>query len=200
MLEIVIIAGLTQSILLGTYFFSYRKKIVGGLLQSILLFTLSLSILIGYFYSSEKIFQFPHFSRLGFFLSSCLGPFIYFSTRSVLYKKEKLQKQDMYFGIVPSGILIYLFPYFFSSTDYKIEYLKVDLVEPHFDCLVISTLSLIYNFFCILLATLLIYKCTNKDEISLKIQNDRKDYIHDYKVIVSNLYEILLKLKYKNNY
>ncbi len=200
MLEIIIIAGLTQSILLGTYFYSYRKKIVGGFLQSILLFTLSFSILIGYFYSSEKIFQFPHFSRLGFLLSSCLGPFIYFSTRSVLYKKEKLQKQDIYFGIVPSGILIYLLPYFFSSTEYKIEYLKVDLVEPHFDCLVISSLSLINNFFCTFLAILLLYKSTNKDELSLKIQNDKKKYLSEFKEIVFRLYQEFLKIKYKNFY
>ncbi|MCB1140526.1 MAG: hypothetical protein KDK23_17340, partial [Leptospiraceae bacterium] len=80
-MELIHAAGITQSLLLGLYFL-HRRKEAGNLLESMLLFVVSATILVGYLYGSGLILKWPHFSRIGFTLMSLIGPLFLLSSRA----------------------------------------------------------------------------------------------------------------------
>lgn len=154
-MELIHAAGITQSMLLALYFF-HRRKEPGNLLESLLLLVVAATIGVGYLYGSGLILQIPHLSRIGFTLMSLIGPLFLFSWK--LRNSGKLHWKDALWCLAPLGITLYLIPFHLSSLDYKVAYLKQDLVQIHFDCVVILYVSLSNNLLSMTLTIYLLYR------------------------------------------
>ncbi|MCB1169813.1 MAG: helix-turn-helix transcriptional regulator [Leptospiraceae bacterium] len=154
-MELIHAAGITQSLLLGLYFL-HRRREAGNLLESILLFVVGATILVGYLYGSGLIVKWPHLSRIGFTLMSLIGPLFLLSSRA---RSERPPVAfDLLWFLVPLGITLYLIPFHLSSAEFKAEYLKQDLIQIHFDCVIILYFSLINNLLAMARAILLLYR------------------------------------------
>ena len=141
-MELIHAAGITQALLLAMYFF-HRRKEPGNLAEASLLLVVAFTIAMGYLYGSGLILNWPHLSRLGFTLLSLIGPFFWMSLKQ--RQGRKINWKDLVWFAVPIGITIYLIPFHLSSTGHKLEYLRQDLVQIHFDCIVILYFSLVNN-------------------------------------------------------
>lgn len=150
-------AGIVQALLLGLYFLSRRRE-VGALYESVLLFCLGASIAFGYLYSSHRILEFPHLARFAFTLMAQLGPLFYLSVKARIACSNRPAWADLSFLAIPVGITLYLLPFHLSSEAEKLAYLREDLVQIHFDCIVILYFSLFNNLAAMSLALFRMWK------------------------------------------
>ena len=108
-----------------------------------------MGILQGFLYSSGRILSFPHLARTGFSIMALIGPLVLLATLAIL--KERLTfLQKIFPFVIPAGIIVYLVPFYAASSDQKLVYLREDLVQIHFDCILILYAALINNLLCIL--------------------------------------------------
>ncbi len=152
-------AGLTQCLLLALYFFHKRKE-PGNLLESLLLVVVAATIGIGYLYGSGLILKWPHIARLGFSLMALIGPIFLHSLKA--RDGHPFMLMDGLWYVVPTVITIYLLPFHFSPVEEKLDYLREDLVQIHFDCIVILYVTLISNLGSMGWAILTIYRSHRK--------------------------------------
>ena len=163
MLELIHIAGITQAFFLGILYWQRRDRI-----QALLLLVTGAGIVFGYLYGSRRILEWPHLARFGFTTAALLGPLFYFSIRARITGRP-LRPAHLALFIVPLGIFLYLLPFHFSSAEAKLEYLREDLVQIHFDCIVILHVSLFNNLVALLLALRLL---NNEGEQWIKSHTD----------------------------
>ncbi len=156
-MELLHSAGIVQALLLAAYFCS-RWRDAGALFESLLLTSLAATIAIGFLYESGGILGHPHLSRLGFLLMSLQGPLFLLAVRARAAAENIVRAQDAVFLAAPLGIAIYLVPFYLSSAEEKLAYLREDLVQIHFDCVVILYCSLINNLAAIGLAMYRMWK------------------------------------------
>lgn len=134
-------AALSQALFLGFYFLRSRP---GFRIQALLLFVIAAGVLQGSLYVSHRILSYPHLARAGFPLMALVGPLILFSTLSMLKERITLLERVLPLA-VPASIVLYLVPFFLSSADTKLVYLRKDLEQIHVDCLVILYAALVNN-------------------------------------------------------
>lgn len=156
-MELIHSAGIAQALLLAVYFAS-RYRDPGAAFEALLLCTLAATIGIGYLYQSGEILNFPHLSRLGFVLMALQGPLLLLAVRARAEAANVIRVRDSLFLLVPAGIGVYLIPFYLSSAEAKIAYLREDLVQIHFDCVVILYCSLINNLAAMSLALFRMWK------------------------------------------
>ncbi len=106
----------------------------------------SFGIFIGYLYATRRILGMPNLARLGFPMAALMGPLLYLAFRNFWHAEHRVRWSDLVFFAVPLGELIYLMPFFLSSTEVKVRYLLEDLRQIHTDCLVILYITLVQNF------------------------------------------------------
>jgi AraC-like DNA-binding protein len=139
-------AAFSQALFLSVYFLRSRP---GFRLQALLLFVIALGVLQGSLYTSHQILNFPHMARTGFALMAMIGPLVLLSTLTI--HKERITRPERILPfLVPAGIVIYLSPFYLSSAAEKLSYLHEDLVQIHFDCLVILYAALANNLLSLL--------------------------------------------------
>lgn len=144
-------AGFSQALLLALYFWKGRQK-PGNVYESLLLFTIAIVIAFGYLYSSHAILSYPHLARFGFSFMALLGPLLYLSVRARDSASNRMYRSDLLFWLVPVGITLYLSPFHFSPAEIKLQYLREDLQEIHFDCVVILYCGLANNIIAMTLS------------------------------------------------
>ena len=137
-------AGFSQAALLALYFFLRRQR-PGNIYESLLLSSVALSIGFGYLYESRTILHWPHLARFGFTIVALIGPFFYLSARARSRADNRLRWFDLWLWIVPVATLLYLLPFHLSPVEHKLRYLREDLVQIHFDCVVLLYLSMLNN-------------------------------------------------------
>lgn len=137
-------AGFTQAALLALYFFrGYRRP--GNIYEGLLLTTLAGAIAFGYLYGTRTILEFPHLARFGFTFMALIGPLLYLAVRARDTVSNRLYPTDLWFWLIPCGIFVYLLPFHLSSEQTKLQYLREDLEQIHFDCVVILYCALFNN-------------------------------------------------------
>lgn len=145
------ILGITQAFALSLYFIkNWRQK--GFAYLAFLLLTICAGLAISYLYQTHEILKYPHISRLGFVILALMGPLFYLAVEAYIHQSYVPRKRDLFLFIVPVGMLIYLIPFFASSTEDKLAYLRQDLIEIHFDCLIMLYASLINSAFCVFIS------------------------------------------------
>lgn len=159
-------AGIAQCLLLALYFFTKGKK-AGNLTEAGLLSLLGFSIWIGYLYSSHEILEWPHLARLGFTAIALIGPLFLLSGRQRQSGNPEAAQEftvpAWWFFLIPAGIFIYLIPFHLSPVENKIQYLKEDLVQVHFDCIVILYFSLANNLAAMVVSIYELYRADKSD-------------------------------------
>ncbi len=105
------------------FLFSKEKKLsfkIVGLHFAILLFTTCNNVL----YESNYIFHFPHLIRVISPLGYLIGPLTYLFIRTLLKNESRLKKKD-FFHFLPFLLHLFeLFPFYFSSSAYKVGLLN----------------------------------------------------------------------------
>lgn len=151
--------------MLSLYFWS-NNKVRGNIHYGAFLLTLSASIWIGYLYDTGEIFHFPALARVGFPLTALSGSFFYLGVRGQLienYRSQLWHKADWFYFIIPGGIIIYLLPFYLSSNENKLQYLREDLEWIHTDCTIINYLTLSYVAFSTIRVFLLLARVRRMD-------------------------------------
>lgn len=74
-----------------------------------------------------------------------MGPLVLLATLSILKERLTLWERLLPF-VIPAAIIVYLIPFYMLSTEQKLAYLREDLVQIHFDCVVILYAGLFNNF------------------------------------------------------
>lgn len=154
-MELLHAAGITQALLLAVYFgqrhFTQRQS--GDLYEGLLLGTVALTIAFGYLYGSHEILNYPHLARFAFFFMAALGPLLLMAVRARARASNRLRLMtDGLFWLVPLGIMVYLLPFHLAPVEVKLQYLREDLVQIHFDCIVILYSALFNNLLAVGLA------------------------------------------------
>lgn len=154
-------AGFSQALLLALYFWKTRQR-PGNIYESLLLVVIAISIGFGYLYGSHAILEFPHLARFGFTLMAMIGPLLYLSVRARDAADNRLRRDDLWLWLVPLGITLYLTPFHLSPVANKLQYLREDLVEIHFDCVVILYCALLNNIVAITLSIARMHRATSR--------------------------------------
>ena len=139
MWEIAHIIGISQILLLAAFFLKNRRS-PGNLPLALFLLSLAPAVAVAYLYETRKILSFPYPARMGFPLVACLGVWYYLALREQI-RRRPLGIKDALLFAVPLGEIVYLLPFFFSSAETKLEYLKGDLLNIHLDCQVMYWLG-----------------------------------------------------------
>ncbi|AFM12305.1 AraC family transcriptional regulator [Turneriella parva] len=123
-----------------------RRRFEPGVVHLIaLLVVYAATVLVGFLYSSQLIFRYPAFARLGFPLMALLGPLVFLLMADLTRERALGLLSRIFLFIVPAAELAYLVPFFLSPNEVKIRYLTEDLQQLHLDCLVLLYTSLAYN-------------------------------------------------------
>ena len=94
---------------------------------------------------------------------AALGPLLLMSVRARARATNRLQlRPDGLFWLVPMGIMIYLVPFHLAPVEVKLQYLREDLVQIHFDCIVILYCALFNNLLAVGLAGLQLHGSARK--------------------------------------
>lgn len=122
-----------------------RRKEPGVVHLIALLLVYAATVLVGYLYSSQLIFRYPAFARLGFPLMALLGPLVFLLMADLTRERPLGLLSRIALFIAPVAELVYLLPFFTSPNEVKIRYLTEDMQQLHFDCLVLLYTSLVHN-------------------------------------------------------
>lgn len=124
-MSIVFIIGIAQALF---FCFFLVTKNGSKTLRSLLMLWLGLisfSLFLNYLYETEKINQFPHFIGLDTAFPFLYLPILYFYSRFLVAKKNKLEWKDVIHAIPFLSYFIYVFIFFYlESPEYKLEFLQ----------------------------------------------------------------------------
>jgi AraC-like DNA-binding protein len=158
--QLIHFAGTLQALLLAFYFWS-NIRVRGNLFYGGFLFVLAWIITIGYLYDSKLILELPLLARTGFPLTALAGPLFYLGVRGQIterFRDELFSRSDWLLFLVPGGISLYLLPFYLSSPESKLSFLREDMVKLHLDCTIINFIAIACILFCTLLTLILLWR------------------------------------------
>lgn len=123
-LQIILLAGAFQGILLALLLSTRRSNVLANRLLSILILLISLQSVLVAFDNRDFFLRFPHLSKIGWLLPTLFGPLVYLFTQKLISENPRLRWRDAIHLLPLITFFIYLLPYYLQSASEKIVYLN----------------------------------------------------------------------------
>ncbi len=125
--------------------FGFSRPISVAPVALLLIFTIELFY--GWLYNSQEILAYPHLVRVNSPMLYLVGPALYLFILSHAHPERRWLKTDL-LHIIPFAMAIgYLMPFYFSSPEFKIQYIKDMYSELGFDSFLLGGTRRIHQGF-----------------------------------------------------
>lgn len=123
-LSILNILGAAQAVLFAIALLGTKRgNVHANRILAALLLCISMLLAWGILSHSRYMLRVPQLAQLHVPFQFLIGPLVFFYVRALLEKRSGLSKRDLWHFISPLICLIYLTPFYFSSSEYKLDYL-----------------------------------------------------------------------------
>jgi AraC-like DNA-binding protein len=124
--------GLTLGLLtVLRLFIFYKKSNTNTLMLALAIFCLWYSLVTNYLNETEVIFHFPFLFRTGLPVAYLIAPFLFIYVRNSFYPGLIWKKTDWLFFLPSLFYVVDMFPFFISSSEYKISIFRNTFKESH---------------------------------------------------------------------
>lgn len=123
LLQILLVAGAIQGVILAFLLFTRRNNQIANRILSFLMFILSFQIVLVAYDNRDFFMAYPHLSKISWLLPTLFGPLLFLFTKKLLTENAKLKRKDALhlFPLLLYSVL--LAPYFIQSATAKRIYL-----------------------------------------------------------------------------
>lgn len=124
LLQIILLAGAFQGVLLALLLWTRQDNQLANRLLAALVLLISLQSVLVAFDERDFFIHYPHLSKIGWLLPALFGPMVYLFTQKLTSEHPRMRWRDA-IHLLPFVIfLIYLLPYYMQSAEAKIAYLN----------------------------------------------------------------------------
>lgn len=157
------LVGLAHALLLvGALVCLKRGNRVAHLLLAGLMMVISLMLVGGILTNTKAVFSVPHLAQVHIPFQFLAGPLFFFYVKALVSGKEVLRKQNL-IHLLPFGLcVLYLTPFYFTSAQYKVNYLATALEDFPADWYIRTALSFLLELIYVAASFLVLKKYQQK--------------------------------------